>query len=82
MTATMQPNPDFNRLPKFLIADDGGIRFFVVHCHSPRFIMEFTDDEDAIPVWIDDPSNLDDATGDRLMVAAGDFFAAQIDRGG
>ena len=42
--------------------------------------MEFTDDEEAIPVWIDDPANLSDEAGDRLMVAAGDFFVAQIDR--
>ena len=79
----MRPTSDFDRLPKFLIADDGNDRFFVVHCHAPRFIMEFTDDDaDAFPVWIDDPSQLDEATGDRLMDAAGSFFAAQIDRQG
>ena len=76
----MRPTTDFDRLPKFLIADDGTERFFVVHCHAPRFIMEFTDEEDAIPVWIDDPANLSDEAGDRLMEAAGNFFVAQIDR--
>jgi len=76
----MRSTTDFDRLPKFLIADDGSDRFFVVHCHAPRFIMEFTDDEDAIPVWIDDPANLSDEAGDRLMEEAGDFFVAQIDR--
>ena len=76
----MRPTTDFSRLPKFLIADDGGERFFVVHCHQPRFIIEFANDEEAVPVWIDDASNLDEAAAELLMGAAGDFFAAQIDR--
>jgi hypothetical protein len=76
----MHPASEFSRFPKFLIADDGDERFFVVHCHSPRFIMEFSDDQEAVPVWIDDPNALDAAAGDKLMTEAGDFFATQIDR--
>jgi len=78
----MRPTTDFNQLPKFLIADNGGERFFVIHCHSPRFIMEFADDSEAVPVWIDAPSDLNAAASAKLMEEAGEFFAIQIEREG
>jgi hypothetical protein len=75
--------PDaFTTLPKFLIADDGE-RDFVVHCHYPRFIMEFIGHE-GIPTWIDqpiyDPAHGEPASqGARLMREAGEFFREQLE---
>jgi hypothetical protein len=71
---------DWDRLPKFLMADDGGDRMFVVHCHQPRFIMEFDDAGEGTPLWIDAPTGLDVAAAARLMREAGDFYAAEIER--
>jgi len=76
----MRPITDFDPLPQFLIADDGDNRFFVVHCHAPRFVMEFDDDGPGTPQWIDDASDLDVAAGAKLMREAGDFFSSQINR--
>ncbi|MEI6084900.1 MAG: hypothetical protein WCS70_11430 [Verrucomicrobiota bacterium] len=78
----MSSTTDFDRLPKFLIADNGGDRFFVIHCHAPRFIMEFVDDQEAVPTWIDAPTGLDAGAAAKLMSAAAEFFAIQIEREG
>lgn len=43
-------------LPKFLMCDDGDEgegRVFVLHCHAPRFLMEFVDTHSTAPVLID-----------------------------
>jgi hypothetical protein len=74
---------EFESLPKFLMADDGADRNFVVHCHYPRFIMEFGDNGTGTPLWIDspifDPSEGEPALqGARLMREAGDFFYEQL----
>ena len=74
---------EFNSLPKFLIADDGDERGFIIHCHYPRFIMEFDSCGNGKPAWIDQPI-YDPAKGEpagqgaRLMREAGDFFMSQI----
>lgn len=35
-------------LPKFLFAEDlKGSRYFVIHCHKPRCVIEFTEDEEG-----------------------------------
>ncbi len=70
-------------LPKFLIADDGRDRDFVIHCHYPRFIMEFDITGVGTPVWIDppiyDPDKGEPALqGAQLMRQAGDFFHEQV----
>jgi len=73
-------------LPKYLIADDGGDRDFVVHCHWPRFIMEYVDGV-GTPQFLDAEKEiveLELAAGRepavllaRLMREAGDFFVEQ-----
>ena len=74
---------EFQQLPKFLIADDGGDRDFVIHCHYPRFIMEFDESGQGTPIWID-AAIYDPASGEpslqaaRLMREAGDFFHDQM----
>jgi len=70
-------------LPKFLIADDGEDRDFVIHCHYPRFIMEFDDAGVGTPIWIDTPIYAPDKgepalQGARLMSEAGEFFHGQV----
>jgi hypothetical protein len=73
---------EFTSLPKFLVADDGGDRNFIVHCHYPRFIIEHSLAGEGVLVWIDLPI-YDPAHGDaaaqaaRLMREAGDFFMKQ-----
>ena len=67
------------KLPKFLIADDGGERGFVVHCHYPRFILEFTDEE-GIAEFIDaGAENEPEEKLNQLMVEAGEFYQKQVD---
>lgn len=78
----MTMSSEFESLPKFLIADDGDERNFVVHCHYPRFIMEFNANGRGTPIWIDQP--LFDPPYERaeepavlvarLMREAGDFY--------
>jgi len=76
----------FNSLPKFLMADGGdedAPRLFVIHCHHPRFIMEFESGE-GTPLWIDapifDPADGEPAAqGARLMRLAGEFFRKEIE---
>ena len=74
---------EWENLPKFLLLenyDDDWVG--VMHCHFPRFIMEFADDEDDIEeagevaVWIDDPDDLDAKERDDILAAACDFFVA------
>ncbi len=77
-------------MPKFLIADDGNDRDFVIHCHWPRFIMEI--DEEGVGVvriWLDPETEiirLEQKSGRepavliaRLMKEAGEFFMDQIE---
>jgi len=76
-------NADFEQLPKFLFADDGGDRMFVVHNHYPRFVMEFDESGSGKPNWIDQPI-YDPDKGEpalqaaRLMRVAGDWFMEQL----
>lgn len=76
---------EFRHFPKFIIGDDGidRDRDFVIHCHYPRFIMEFDDNFVGNPTWIDipiwDPALGEPAAqGAALMRQAGDFFAEEI----
>jgi hypothetical protein len=46
----------FAKLPKFIIGNHGE-RKFLMHCHWPRFVMEFFDLEGAVPAWIDRPTS-------------------------
>jgi hypothetical protein len=79
--------PEFADLPKFLFADGGGDvyarRHFVIHCHYPRFIMEFKKGR-GTPRWIDQPI-FDPDLGEpanqcaRLLRQAGEFFGTELD---
>jgi hypothetical protein len=76
-------------LPKFLIADDGGERDFVVHCHYPKFILEFGEDGTGKPTFIDSESDfitLELEAGREpaqslatLLREAGEFFMENLD---
>ena len=82
----------FRLLPKFLIADSGGeremaVRHYVVHCHYPRFFMEFTGDDNHQVTWVDDPASVLDVAMqeqndlqvlDRLIAEACAFFKAEL----
>lgn len=76
---------EFSALPKFLIADDGEDRVFIIHCHYPRLIIEMKPGLSSAPLWIDSPI-FDPALGEpssqsaRLMRQAGDFFAREMFR--
>ena len=74
---------------KFLIGEDNNpdelaARDFVIHCHYPRFIIEFTMTDEGIPTFIDDQSSYIEselAAGRNpgmslasLLSAAGDFY--------
>jgi hypothetical protein len=70
-------------LPKFLIADDGADREFVIHNHWPRFIVEFVQGNGTPHFW--DPESEIIAAElkagrepaallSRLMREAGDFY--------
>jgi hypothetical protein len=70
-------------LPKFLIADDGADREFVIHNHWPRFIVEFVQGTGTPHFW--DPESEIIAAElkagrepaallSRLMREAGDFY--------
>ena len=41
----MSFSPEWNRLPKFLLVDESRClendRIWVLHCHEPRFLLEF-----------------------------------------
>lgn len=73
-------------LPKFIIGDDGRERDFVVHCHYPRFVMEYVEGR-GVPVFFDSESDYiqnEISAGRepaqslaRLLRQAGDFFSAQ-----
>lgn len=75
-----------DNLPKFLVADDGGDRDFVVHCHYPKFIMEYIEDR-GTPIFLDSQSDFianEISAGRepaqslaRLMREAGEFFMEQ-----
>ena len=75
-------------LPEWLIADDGSNRDFVVHCHWPRFIAEFSGSRGGIIMMIDPDSEvitLELKAGRepavlmaRLMREAGDFYVEQL----
>lgn len=75
-------------LPEWLVADDGEDRDFVVHCHYPRFIVEYVGNKgDA--TFIDSESDFINneisagrepaQTLARLLREAGDFFMEQVD---
>ena len=78
----------FKSLPKFIIGDDGNERNFVIHCHYPRFIMEFVAGAGK-PIPIDsDAQFIEDELSQgrepaqsmaRLMREAGEFFSDQLD---
>lgn len=71
------------KLPKFLIADDGADREFVIHNHWPRFIVEFVQGVGTPHFW-DSEAEIIDAELKagrepatllaRLMREAGDFY--------
>ena len=75
-------------LPKFLICDDGDDRDFVLHCHWPRFLIEYVGDIGTVVMSIDQDAEvikLELAAGRepallmaRLMREAGDFFMEQL----
>ncbi len=79
---------EFQHLPKFIVGEDNNpdelaARDFVIHCHYPRFIMEYTDGVGK-PTFIDDQAQFIRSELDagrepavlmaRLMREAGDFF--------
>lgn len=79
---------EFMALPKFIIGEDNNpdelaARDFVIHCHYPRFIIEFTDGDGA-PAFIDDQVQFIEQevkagrnpgdTMSRLLIEAGNFF--------
>lgn len=67
------PKEHESELPKFLKSSLPG-RNFVMHLHSPRFIMEIKGNEGS-PQWIDTcPADIQVVA--RLMREAGDFYAA------
>lgn len=78
-----------NLLPKWLIADDGAERDFVIHCHRPKFIMELNSNEWRMTL-IDSSagffaSELERGrdpmmTIDRLIMDAREFLASQADQ--
>jgi hypothetical protein len=73
-------------LPKFLIADDGADREFVIHNHWPRFIVEFVQGTGTPHFWDPEAEIIAaelNAEGrameavallSRLMREAGDFY--------
>lgn len=87
----METPEAFARFPKFLMADGGGEdapRMFVIHCHWPRFIMEFDlATGEGKPLFIDPESDYianELANGRepaislaRLLREAGEFFMSQ-----
>jgi hypothetical protein len=78
---------EWDKLPKFIIGDDGEDRDFVVHLHYPRFVMEF-DGNQGKSLFIDSEEDFarDElaagrepaSTLARLMREAGEFFAEQM----
>jgi hypothetical protein len=82
----MKPLTEWDKLPKFLIGDSDDDRVFVIHLHYPRFVAEVveqgvTGTVSMEPLWIDKPDDLSASEGARLMREAGDFYAAEIERG-
>lgn len=87
----MTPDPRtperFRALPKFLVAD-ADERDFVIHCHYPRFIIEYIGARGE-PIFIDSEAEYiknelahdrePAASIARLMREAGDFFMDQTD---
>jgi hypothetical protein len=70
-------------LPKFLIADDGADREFVIHNHWPRFIIEFVQGVGTPHFWDPEAEIIAEelkagreptALLSRLMREAGDFY--------
>ena len=70
-------------LPKFLIADDGADREFVIHNHWPRFIVEFVQGTGTPHFWDPEAEIIaaelkagrePAALLSRLMREAGDFY--------
>jgi hypothetical protein len=70
-------------LPKFLIADDGADREFVIHNHWPRFIVEFVQGTGTPHFWDPEAEIIGAelkagrepaALLSRLMREAGDFY--------
>lgn len=76
------------KLPKWLIADDGGDRDFVIHCHWPRFIMEYDSAGMGTPLFLDSEKEIIELERQagreptvliaRLMREAGEFFLEQL----
>lgn len=85
--------PDQLSLPKFLLCDDGDdddCRFFVLHCHFPRMLIEFAENVGRVVMSIDPDSayiSTELAEGRepgvgmaRIMREAGDFFVEQMNK--
>jgi hypothetical protein len=78
---------EWDKLPRFIIGDDGEDRDFVVHLHYPRFVMEF-DGNAGTPLFIDSEEDFardelaagrePSSTLAKLMREAGEFFAEHM----
>lgn len=79
-----------NKLPEWLIADDGEDRDFVIHLHYPRFIVEMLEDGQGKVILEIDPMaeviNAELKAGRepaallaRLLRKAGEFFQREIE---
>ena len=66
----------WNSLPKFLLCDQNTgtnkVRMFVMHCHAPRFLMEFIPDGDGEVFLIDSEPKPDEL--EEARDGARDFF--------
>jgi hypothetical protein len=88
--STMKPLPEWDALPKFIIADDGDDRDFIVHLHYPRFVIEYHGTKGE-PLFIDDEGEFTQSeltarrkpeiTLSRLVDEAREFFIEQTERG-
>ena len=71
----------WNELPKFLFLENYDEDWLgVMHCHTPRFIMEFTGNGDEmeesgeVVVWLDSPDHLETQELEDIMADACDFY--------
>jgi len=75
-----------NKLPKFLYCEDlPGNTSFVLHCRSPRLLIEFDDNDDdgsyeSVNVEFFEPAEPDAAKLTKLMYQAGRFLVDYFNR--